>query len=153
MSEIALTPEDVAEIVAILDGSDYSELDIATTRFRLRVRREGTGAGWTQEWQWSATTAAAPAEAAETADTSVPEGLVGVAAPLPGTFYRAPAPGAAPFVEVGAHVTPDTVVGIVETMKLMNPVAAGVAGEVVAIPVANATLVDKGAPLVHIRPA
>ena len=52
------------------------------------------------------------------------EGLVAVRAPLPGTFYRAPRPGAAPFVEVGSRVGADTVVGIVETMKLFNSVTA-----------------------------
>ena len=60
-----------------------------------------------------------------------------VRAPLPGTFYRAPRPGAAPFVEVGSRVSADTVVGIVETMKLMNSVHAGVAGTVAEICVAE----------------
>jgi acetyl-CoA carboxylase biotin carboxyl carrier protein len=56
-----------------------------------------------------------------------------VRAPLVGTFYRAPQPGAEPFVQVGSRVEETTVVGIVETMKLMNPVLAGVAGTVVEI--------------------
>src|SRR5262249_3172034 len=64
--------------------------------------------------------------------------LVVVRAPLPGTFYRAPRPGAAPFVEVGSRVGADTVIGIVETMKLMNSVPAGVAGVVAEFCVANA---------------
>ena len=78
-------------------------------------------------------------------------GLVAVRAPLPGTFYRAPRPGAAPFVEVGSRVDPDTVVGIVETMKLMNSVTAGVAGAVAEICLGNAEFAAHGATLLRIR--
>ena len=78
-------------------------------------------------------------------------GLVVVRAPLPGTFYRAPRPGAAPFVEVGSQVGADTVIGIVETMKLMNSVPAGVAGVVAEFCVANAEFAAQGAVLLRIR--
>jgi len=77
--------------------------------------------------------------------------LVAVRAPLPGTFYRAPRPGAAPFVEVGSRVGADTVIGIVETMKLMNSVPASVAGVVAEFCVANAELVAQEAALLRIR--
>jgi acetyl-CoA carboxylase biotin carboxyl carrier protein len=76
---------------------------------------------------------------------------VAVRAPLPGTFYRAPRPGAAPFVEVGSRVSADTVIGIVETMKLMNSVAAGVAGTVAEFCLANAEFAAHGATLMRIR--
>ncbi len=72
-------------------------------------------------------------------------------APLPGTFYRAPRPGAAPFVDVGSRVSADTVIGIVETMKLMNSVHAGVAGTVAEFCVQNAEFAAHGAPLLRIR--
>ena len=78
-------------------------------------------------------------------------GLVAVRAPLPGTFYRAPRPGAAPFAKVGSRVGADTVIGIVETMKLMNPVHAGVAGVVAEFCVGNAEFAAHGAPLLRIR--
>jgi acetyl-CoA carboxylase biotin carboxyl carrier protein len=78
-------------------------------------------------------------------------GLVAVRAPLPGTFYRAPRPGAAPFAEVGSRVEADTVIGIVETMKLMNSVHAGVAGVVAGFCVANAEFAAQGAELLRIR--
>jgi biotin carboxyl carrier protein len=77
--------------------------------------------------------------------------LVAVRAPLPGTFYRAPRPGAAPFVEVGSRVSADTVIGIVETMKLMNSVHAGVAGRVAEFCVPNAEFAAHGATLLRIR--
>ena len=79
-------------------------------------------------------------------------GLIAVAAPLPGTFYRAPRPGAAPFVEVGGEVAEDTVVAIVETMKLMNSVHAGTSGRVVQICLENADPVTQGATLMWIEP-
>ena len=81
----------------------------------------------------------------------VDAGLVAVRAPLPGTFYRAPRPGAAPFVEVGSRVSADTVIGIVETMKLMNSVPAGVAGTVAEFCLANAEFAAHGATLLRIR--
>ena len=77
--------------------------------------------------------------------------LVAVRAPLPGTFYRAPRPGTAPFVEVGSRVGADTVVGIVETMKLFNSVTAGTAGTVAEICLGNGEFADRGATLLSIR--
>ncbi len=153
--DLPLTAEDVAEIAEILAHSGYRELDLSTRRFRLRVSRgtdqagDGDG-GLTQEWQWagdgSASAGPASAEAAgeAAADPDV------IASPLPGTFYHAPQPGAPPFVAVGDAITADTVVGIVETMKLMNPVHAGRAGTVAAVLAANGALVAKGTPLVRL---
>jgi acetyl-CoA carboxylase biotin carboxyl carrier protein len=77
---------------------------------------------------------------------------VAVAAPLPGTFYRAPQPGAAPFVEVGDAVGADTVVAIVETMKLMNSVHAGTAGRVARICAENGEFAPLGTTLLLIEP-
>ncbi len=141
--DLPLTAEDVAEIAAIIEASPYRELDLSTRRFRLRLARGDDGeAGLTQEWQWAGSAPEAAAAAAEHA--ADPDA---VPAPLPGTFYHAPQPGAPPFVAVGDEVGPETVVGIVETMKLMNPVHAGRAGRVAEVIVPNATMVAKGQPL------
>lgn len=145
--DLPLSAEDVAEIVAILDGSPYREVDIATRQFRLRIAQgDGEGAGFTQAWEWAgasaASAAAAPVETEADADT--------ICAPLPGTFYHAPQPGAPPFVQVGDAVGPETVVGIVETMKLMNPVHAGRSGTVAAILAPNAAMVAKGEALLRL---
>ncbi len=80
------------------------------------------------------------------------DGLVPVVAPLPGTFYRAPRPGAAPFVEAGDPVGPDTVVAIVATMKLMNSVPAGTSGRVARICLDNAEFAAQGSTLMLIDP-
>lgn len=152
-TELPLSHDDVAEIVTILDGTDYGRLDIKTGRFRLRVARAETGDGWTQDWDFSDEDAPVAITTSTLHVGETPIGLVAVTAPLPGTFYRAPQPGAAPFVEVGTVVSTDTVVGIVETMKLMNPVHAGVSGTISAILVDNAGAVENGAPLMHVAPA
>ena len=157
-----LTNDDVADILAALDSLPYDELDLQTPRFRLTLRR-APGGGWTESSQVLAEPTAvtpAPNGAAVTApeppragtacaDVS---GLVAVAAPLPGTFYRAPRPGAAPFVEVGDEVGEDTVVAIVETMKLMNSVHAGTRGRVAEICLDNAEPTAQGVTLMWIVP-
>jgi acetyl-CoA carboxylase biotin carboxyl carrier protein len=70
--------------------------------------------------------------------------------PLPGTFYRAPEPGAEPFVAVGGPVEPGTVVAIVETMKLMNPVYAGTAGTVAEICLDDGQFAEQGTVLMRV---
>jgi acetyl-CoA carboxylase biotin carboxyl carrier protein len=155
-----LTNEDVADILALLDSLPYDEFDLQTPRFRLTLRRSPDG-GWTQESQVTAdpvpdtSVAAAASDSAPAPDSAAGAddgALVAVAAPLPGTFYRAPRPGAAPFVEVGDAVSEDTVVAIVETMKLMNSVHAGASGRVAEIRLANAASVTQGATLMLIEP-
>jgi len=73
-----------------------------------------------------------------------------VTAPLLGIFYRAPRPGAAPYVEVGSEVQEDTVVGIIEVMKLMNSVRAEVRGTVVEILVEDGATVEYGQVLLRV---
>jgi acetyl-CoA carboxylase biotin carboxyl carrier protein len=76
-----------------------------------------------------------------------------VTAPLLGTFYRSPKPGAPPFVEVGAQVVEETIVAIIEVMKLMNTVRAGVSGTVTEILVADGALAEYGETLLRVRKA
>lgn len=92
------------------------------------------------------------AAASVTGDAGGADGLAVVAAPLPGTFYRAPRPGAEPFVQVGDEVAADTVVAIIETMKLMNSVHAGTAGRVTRVCVDNGEFAPLGTALMLIEP-
>jgi acetyl-CoA carboxylase biotin carboxyl carrier protein len=126
---MALTDDDVREILRLIDESELNELRIETDGFTLHVRKDG---------------AAAPS-AAESAGGGT------IDAPMLGTFYRAPAPGEEPFVDVGTAVEPDTVVGLIEVMKMMNSVEAGVAGTIVAVCAENAAIVEAGAPLFRIE--
>lgn len=104
----------------------------------------------------SAVSRAAPAALSTRAGGSSSEPVAGsitVTAPMLGTFYSAPKPGEPAFVQVGAHVEPDSVLCIIEVMKLMNSVHADVNGEVVAVHVRDGELVEFGQPLFSIREA
>ncbi|MFC7049309.1 acetyl-CoA carboxylase biotin carboxyl carrier protein [Emcibacter nanhaiensis] len=149
--DFPLSDEDVEEIITILEKSHFEELDIETGRFRLRVSRSGEG--WTQEWSGKNDPVVAEQVLEATVEVEEEEGIALIRAPLPGTFYRAPQPGAAPFVEVGSKVEADTVTAILETMKLMNPVHAGVSGEIVEILVENAQPVDADTVLMKVKTA
>jgi acetyl-CoA carboxylase biotin carboxyl carrier protein len=92
-----------------------------------------------------------PAVAASKPQRATPPGAIAVPAPLLGIFYRAPKPGEPPFVEVGSKVSPETVIGIIEVMKLMNTVRAGVGGEVLRIDAVNGELVEFGETILLVK--
>lgn len=98
-------------------------------------------------------TIAAPAAASSAAQPSArtDSGAVAIRAPMSGTFFRAPAPNAPPFVEVGSRVEATDTVCIVEVMKLFNTIAAGVSGTVVEIVAENEQAVTTGMPLIWIK--
>ncbi|MGE5135186.1 MAG: acetyl-CoA carboxylase biotin carboxyl carrier protein [Gemmatimonadota bacterium] len=164
---MTLSHEDVQDILALLDSLPYDDVTLETSRFSLRLRRAGDGV-WAQESQLlsepvpagpdSQVPVPAPAPAPEQepqgpAATGPHDGLLEVRAPLLGTFYRAPEPGAAPFVDTGSTVAEDTVVAIIETMKLMNAVHAGVTGTVAEICLADGQFAPQGTVLMRVRPA
>jgi len=80
------------------------------------------------------------------------EALIEIKAPMVGTFYRAPAPGAKPFVDIGDEIQPGDVVCIIEAMKLMNEIKAEIGGKVVKVLVENGAPVEFGEPLFLVRP-
>jgi len=150
-----LDDDDVREILRIIDESDLDELRIETAGFSLHVRKGPGGA------DVDAASAAGPerppavasAPAPTAAAPAVDDGLVVVGSPMLGTFYRAESPGAAPFVDVGATVDAETTVCIIEVMKMMNSVPAGVSGVVEEIVAENGQLVEFGEPLFRVKPA
>jgi acetyl-CoA carboxylase biotin carboxyl carrier protein len=159
------TNEDVQEILQLLDATKYDELHLETERFKLTLRRNRESGDWSQETQVVsapnliktspvATVVGDNAAGAAAAKHRDPQEAVwmDVRAHLPGTFYRAPKPGAPPFIEIGSLVQEDTVVGIIETMKLMNAVHAQTRGEVVEICFENAQFAEKDAVLMRIKP-
>jgi acetyl-CoA carboxylase biotin carboxyl carrier protein len=169
-----LTDADVQEIIRLLDASDYNELKIETESFRLLLQRSEGGIGWSRQCETLARPhrVVAPSSpmqravshddaqgdnhaSARVVDSSINEaadGLMAIRSPMVGTFYRAPRPGADPFVLPGYRVGPDTVVAIIEVMKLMNSVAAGMDGEVMEIVVEDGQLIEKGQCLMRVRP-
>src|ERR1700761_8844524 len=150
---MALSDEDVREILRIIDESDLSELRIDTDGFSLHVVKgdRGAVASSPPPPRTAPNTDPEPETAAEPAASS--DGLTTIPAPMLGTFYRAEAPGKPPFVEVGSRVEPETIVCIIEVMKMMNSVPAGVAGKIAQVVSDNASLVEYGQPLFRVEPA
>jgi acetyl-CoA carboxylase biotin carboxyl carrier protein len=99
------------------------------------------------------TSAPAPAAPAASPVPALGPKVHEVKSPIVGTFYRAPAPDAAPFVQIGSDVAPGTILCIVEAMKLMNEIECDVAGKVTKILVENGQPVEYGQPLFHVVPA
>lgn len=157
-NQFSITAEDVEQISTILDGSAFDTFELTTTHFTLRVAKSTSGSGMTQEWKHDSaldevTLNNEPAVVEKKRVTlEKAEGLSEVLAPLPGTFYRSPKPGAPAFIETGTVVRDDTAIAIIETMKLMNSVYAGGEGKVVEICVEDGEMVDKGDVLIRVRP-
>jgi acetyl-CoA carboxylase biotin carboxyl carrier protein len=143
-----LSPQDATELISLLDQLPVDELELETERFTLSLRRTGTG--WVSRTTVGSSTP--DDQPVATAAVAVPDGLVGVRSPLPGTFYRSPRPGTPPFVGDGDSVESDTVVGLVETMKLFTSVAAGAAGTLVEFCVPDATPVEQDAVVALVKP-
>jgi acetyl-CoA carboxylase biotin carboxyl carrier protein len=160
---VSLTAADVAEIMRLVEQSGFDSLTLEMDGIKLSLRRGGaaegpapadTGLGVSQP---PVVTPAPPVNVAPPVVTAAPPvadpNSYDVAAPLLGTFYRSPKPGAPPFVEVGAQVEEETIVGIIEVMKLMNTVRAGVSGTVTQILVADGALAEYGETLLRVRKA
>lgn len=157
--------QDVLDLVTQLDGGAYESAAVEFGDVSVRLSRSadvpvtspaamtppqslapstnGTAPAATPSAAPAVTepTSAAPATAEPASTTTV------ITAPIIGVFYRSPSPGAPPFIEPGAAVEPDTTIGIIEVMKLMNPVTAGTAGTLTEFLVADNAQVEFGQPL------
>jgi acetyl-CoA carboxylase biotin carboxyl carrier protein len=162
---MGLSHEDVREILRIIDESDLDELSIETDGFSLHVSkssparstptvddaRGGPGSEGARGSKAPVESESPRAPAKRAQKSAEEDGLVDIPSPMLGTFYRAESPGAPPFVEVGAEVEPGTTVCIIEVMKMMNSIPAGVAGTVEEICPENGQLVEYGEPLFRVR--
>jgi len=173
---LSLNAREVEEILKALEASSFDSLDLEIGGVKLSLRRSGAAPALpgvaapranhsavptlaaAEKHAAGADDVARPDDAAGTNQASaarapaVPPGTHAVPAPLLGVFYRAPKPGEPSFVEVGSRVEADTIIGIVEVMKLMNTVRAGMRGEIVAIAARNGELVEFGETLLFVRP-
>jgi acetyl-CoA carboxylase biotin carboxyl carrier protein len=164
---MTLSAADVAEILRIVEASNFDDVTVEVKGMKLVLRRGGAALAAADTVApaiavAAASAAPATASAAPAATAAAPErpkpaivvqsrvdGQV-VVSPMLGTFYRAPKPGAPPFVEVGTAVDEDTVIGIIEVMKLMNSVRAGVRGRVIEILAGDGALVEYGEALLRV---
>ncbi|HEV7562565.1 MAG TPA: acetyl-CoA carboxylase biotin carboxyl carrier protein [Solirubrobacterales bacterium] len=166
-----MSPETIKALLDAFDGSDWREMVVTVGEDRLHVSRdplpEGAAlapppapaasppaapASASATPPPAASEPAAPAPAAAPVAAEIPDDHTAIESPSVGLFWRAPAPGAAPFVEVGAKVAAGETVAIVEVMKLMNHVASPVDGVVSAILVENGAPVEFGQPIVVVDP-
>lgn len=164
--------DEVVALITHLDGGEFADVDLRLPGFTLRMSRTVLAPAGSQPaapdptgTSTPPTTPSAPAEASDTpalhqsspSESATPPTdkvpTAEVTAPVLGVFYGRPSPDAAPFVTVGDVVTADTTVAIVEVMKLMNQVSAGVAGTITEICVSDGELVEFGQPLFRIAEA
>ena len=146
--------QDVLErLIGVMDARKLDELEIEVEGLKVALRRGGRGGDSPAVVVAHAGAhPAVPMPAAPAAPGGTPaegegEGLHIVSSPMVGTFYRSPAPDADPFVDVGDEVTPDTVLCIIEAMKVMNELKAEVAGVVQAVRAEDREAVEYGQPL------
>lgn len=156
--------KDIKAIIDLMKKNSISEFELERQDFKIRLKRSPNGgvplpsAEETPALAYSNPTSALPTPNVGSAvavtpippPTSVAEQEI--KSPMIGTFYRAPSPEAAPYVEVGSEVNPDTVVCIIEAMKVMNEIKAETKGVITQVLVENAKPVEFGQPLFKVRP-
>ena len=148
-----LDHEQLHRLLEVLGESDIQEFRLEGDDFRLEIRRNLPGQAVMAPVMPTPVAAAATPATPPPAATSTRSDLLEITAPMVGTFYRAPAPGEPPFIEVGNRIDVGQTVCILEAMKLMNELEAEVSGEVVEILVDNGTPVEFGQVLMRVRPA
>ncbi len=150
----------IKRLIKVVEKSDITEFSISEGDVKIKISKNNgqvsqvvTSVPVQAQAPVAAPQPAAPkpAEAQPAAEKQQDENLHEVRSPIVGTFYRAPAPDADPYVKVGDHVSPGTVLCIVEAMKLMNEIESDVSGTVEQILVENATPVEYNQPLFVIR--
>lgn len=157
---MSFSHEDVQRLLQLLDASQFDELQLEAEGIRLSLRRNGAGSSFAPptsspapvalQRPVTATASAAPVQ--PPAKPSSDPTLLEIRAPMLGTFYGAPKPGAEPFVTVEGRVEANTAVAIIEVMKLMNSISAGVAGVVVEVLARDGDLVEFDQVLMRVRP-
>ena len=143
--------DDIERMLDLMDERDLEELEVEREGLHIRLRKRARGEVPARPAPVPAEAPAAPPVAAA-GDEVADAGLLVVKSPIVGTFHRAPAPGARPFVEVGSAVRKGQVLCIIEAMKLMNEIDAEHDGEVMEVFAEDGRPVQYGAALFAIRP-
>ena len=159
---VPLDLERLRELIALMEKHDLSEVDLQNGEQRCRLRRGPQNVsvmaapqGYLPQPQMqSAAPAAGPvATSAPLAPVApVDDGTIAIKSPTVGTFYASPSPDDPPFLKVGSTVKPDSVVCLIEAMKVYNQITADVSGTVTEVLVNNADAVEFGQPLFRVKP-
>lgn len=151
--------KEIKAIIDLMKRNGLVEFELERDNQKIRIRRGADGAFH------SAVPAAAPAATAlpaplppaspapSPAASAAASDLKEIKSPMVGTFYRCPSPDAPPYVEIGQTVTEDTVVCLIEAMKVMNEIKAEASGVLMEVCVENAKPVEFGKPLFRLRPS
>ena len=158
--------KEIKQVVELMKRSDISELDIEEEGLKLRIKRGGSNEPSITQIPMQAVQTmppfpmqqapVAPMAAAPTAEAAAPAEEAGVGiikSPMVGTFYASPSPESAAFVSKGSDVKAETVICIIEAMKVMNEIQADMAGKIVDILVENGESIEFGQPLFKIKKA
>ncbi|MEZ6073894.1 MAG: acetyl-CoA carboxylase biotin carboxyl carrier protein [Pirellulales bacterium] len=146
----------IRRLVELMNEHELNEIDLRQADMRIRLRRGD--ADFTGPVEYVPARAAAPAApvapaaAAPAGDSAASDNFTYINSPMVGTFYLASSPDSAPFVKVSDHVGPDTIVCIVEAMKVFNEIPAEISGRVVSVLAENGEPVEFGQPLFKIDP-
>ena len=155
--DASLNLDEIRELAGLVNEHGFTDFEFENENIRVRLSKQVNTPVYAAPQMAApvqAAPAAVPAAAAESAPaTAVDEdaGLHKITSPIVGTFYRSPAPDKPSYVSEGTVVSPETVVCIVEAMKLMNEIQAEASGEIVKIYVENGAPVEYGQPLFGIR--
>lgn len=162
LSERSVNMDELQELIQLIKENEFSEFELEREGFRVRIRRgpqvieaaapaaREIAAGPAAEIASAAAAPVHPGARAETA-ASEDQDLHIITSPIVGTFYRSPSPNADSFVKIGSTVDAETVVCIIEAMKLMNEIQAEASGEVAKIYVENGQPVEYGQPLFGLK--
>lgn len=151
--------KDIKAVIDLMKKNSVSEFEMEREGFKIRLKRSGGGGAYEEGAQVAyipqplalPSSAAGLAAAPAPAPVPVSSGME-IKSPMIGTFYRSPSPEAASYVDVGSEVGPDTVVCIIEAMKVMNEIKAEVKGVITEILIDNAKPVEFGQPMFRVRP-
>lgn len=147
--------KDIKAIIDLMRKNSVSEFELEKQDFKIRLKRGGNGSGATTANDDPPVVAyASPSAAVIPVAVSPPVATneVEIKSPMIGTFYRTPSPESASYVEIGSEVNPDSVVCIIEAMKVMNEIKSEVKGVITQVLVENAKPVEFGQPLFKVRP-
>lgn len=149
----------IRQLVKLMNDNELAEIDLRSGTQRIRLRKRGNEvvpvvAAPIAAAPQAMVPASTPAPSSQSSSSPPESGskLIEIKSPMLGTFYRSPSPDAEPFVQVGAHVDNDSVVCIIEAMKVFNEITADCSGKIVAVVVENAQPVEYGQVLYRVDP-
>jgi acetyl-CoA carboxylase biotin carboxyl carrier protein len=151
--------KDIKAIIDLMKKNSVTEFELEKQDFKIRLKRGANGAGTVVAYEdapaltIAQSPAAIPGSAPAPLPPIPPSNELEIKSPMIGTFYRAPSPESASYIEVGGEVNPETVVCIIEAMKVMNEIKAEAKGVITQVLIENAKPVEFGQPLFKFRPS